>query len=199
MDTSPATDHATPDQAAPKRRRGRIAGVVGAAALVAGGLAIAVNGSTDTDASDGGQVAKAGVGVTEGASSATGACVYDTYVFLGEETGRLTTPIGGFSIDGAAVSPTTDGGLCGYVAASTLDTGGIVRDERFLIVDADFDDDTNELSLRIEHPSGVDAEGTLLGVPTADGALSFSGVLLDVDNEVPSVEVDGLVLDSEVA
>ncbi|MEM9514433.1 MAG: hypothetical protein AAGA42_06205 [Actinomycetota bacterium] len=179
----------------PPARTGWIVGGIAAVAVLVGGIAIASSGATGTSSSQ----LPGDAGVADGAGSATGSCVYDSYVFIGEETGRLTTPIGGFDIEGAALSPTTDGGLCGYVAVSSLDTGGIVRNEQFAIVDASLDDERTELSLRLDHPSGVAAYGTLTGVPTADGALIFSGMLLDVDNEVPSVEVSGLVLDPEVA
>ncbi|MEO1058661.1 MAG: hypothetical protein AAFY28_17275 [Actinomycetota bacterium] len=186
-----------PRTAPPARRPGWIAAGVAAGALAVGAVVIASTGGTGSTSAEGQPTGAAGV--VEGAAPANGTCIYDVYVFYGEDAGRLTTPIGGFTIDGAALSPVTDGGLCGYVAASALDTGGIVRSEQFAITQASFDDEGSELTLRIDHPSGVAAHGTLAGEPTANGALSFSGMLLDVDNDVPSVEISGLVLDPEVA
>ncbi|MEM8621593.1 MAG: hypothetical protein AAGF73_17930 [Actinomycetota bacterium] len=189
----------TPQTSPPARRPGWVVGgIVAGALLVGGGVFVATNSSTNTT-SAGEQTTEAGAGIAEGAGTAGGGCMYDTYAYLGEESGYINTTIGDFDIAGVALSPMTDGGLCGYVAASILDPTGLVRDEQFTISNASIDPDTDDFALRIEHPSGIAAEGVLAGQPTADGGVTYSGTLFDVADGAPAVDVGALTVAPTVA
>ncbi|MEM9515594.1 MAG: hypothetical protein AAGA42_12125 [Actinomycetota bacterium] len=186
----------SPDQRHPKApkpaRRGRwIAAAVATAAVIFGGVAIASGSATGTNTS---VRADDVVGQFELADDAVlgGPCSYDSVSYIGDG-GRIDTTIGSYGVVSTVLSPSGEGAFCGYVSTIVVDPYGIERSEQFVVEDVSIDDVADELTLTIRHPAGVAAHGTLAGVPTVGGAMSYSGMLTEIGGDEATVRVTGLM------